>query len=301
MSDKQGIAKLYFNDGCVRARDHVFIAAKIAHLDPDEYDYARLCSYKAPRWGYQDHNWNVVSVCAIESPVSFHALADRGDVAHYSPQTGRVEEQIADSEKYGALSQIRAIGGKLYVCGMQGQVYRRDDAGWVHVDRGILHDKLSPTALHLNGIDGTGPNDIYVVAMSGRVLHYDGKRWNDIDARTNVHLERVHCVAPGETYVCGNNGTFLKITPQGVENRSIDIEDHFWGLTSFQGKIYLATLNAIYEFDGTDVTQVDTGLEPPIDSHRLDARDGQLWSFGVDDLAYFDGSVWTRVIHPDNV
>jgi hypothetical protein len=26
----------------------------------------------------------------------------------------------------------------------------------------------------------------------------------------------------------------------------------------------------------------------------------QLWSFGVDDIAWFDGKKWTRLEHPDN-
>jgi hypothetical protein len=43
-----------------------------------------------------------------------------------------------------------------------------------------------------------------------------------------------------------------------------------------------------------------TGLEPEIDGYRLDARDGQLWSFGVEDLAWFDGKKWKRLKHPDN-
>lgn len=296
----QGIARVYFNDGVVRTAGHVFIAAKLAHLNPDEFEFGRMFFHKAPQWGYQDINWSVVSVCYRETPYSFVALGERGGVMTYSPGTPPHEEFIADARDYGSLSQVRSIKNTLYACGMQGQVYRRGNDAWEHIDQGILDSEISTSALHLNGIDGTSPSDIYVVGMGGRILHYDGWAWAELDSPTNVHLERVHCVEPGEAYVCGNSGTFLKITPHGIENLSISLEDHFWGLTSFQAKIYLATLKGLYVYDGTTVAAVDTGLEPAIGGYRLDARDGQLWSFGVDDLAYFDGAAWTRVEHADN-
>lgn len=297
---KSNVAKVYFNDGCVKTDNHVYIAAKLPHLDPDEYDYARIFTYKGPQWFFEDLQWNVVSVCVLLDPISVNVVSQRGDVAIYTP-AGKSFEKITDVDTYGAVSQMRVIGGKLHVCGLQGQVYSRESNGWVHLDRGILDPKISVKALNLNSIDGTAANDIYVVGFGGRILHYDGSAWTELASPTNLHLERVHCAAPGETYACGNNGTFLKITQQGIENHSIELEDHFWGLTSFQGKVYLATLKGLYVFDGQTLEELDTGLEPPIGGYRLDARDGQLWSFGVDDLAYFDGKTWTRVIHPDNV
>ena len=43
-----------------------------------------------------------------------------------------------------------------------------------------------------------------------------------------------------------------------------------------------------------------TDLKPDLkDTHMLEAKDGILWSFGFKDLAWFDGSRWTRVDHPD--
>ena len=54
-------------------------------------------------------------------------------------------------------------------------------------------------------------------------------------------------------------------------------------------------------YDGNDLSEVDTKLEPPVDAYHLDSRKGILWSFGEEDLAFFDGNTWTRIIHPDNV
>jgi hypothetical protein len=296
---EEDVAPLYFNDGCVRHRDYVYVAGKLASEENETYAFARMSFYKAPDWGSHDLEWEVVSVTYDPEGDALYALSPEGNVSIVTDDN--YEEAIPDGAKYGGLSQIKHIDGAIYVCGFRGQVYQRSPRGWTHIDRGIFEAKLKAKALHLNSIDGTSANDIYVVGFGGRILHYDGSTWTELSSPTNLHLERVHCAAPGEIYACGNNGTFLKITPQGIENHSIEVEDHFWGLTSFQGKVYLATLKGLYVFDGKTVEELDTGLEPPIGGYRLDARDGQLWSFGVDDLAFFDGKTWTRVIHPDNV
>ena len=79
------------------------------------------------------------------------------------------------------------------------------------------------------------------------------------------------------------------------------ITDNFWGIEYFQGKIYLASLNGLFVLDDGHISTIKTGLTPEIKGYRLHANDGVLWSFGVDDLAFFDGNNWQRVIHPDNV
>lgn len=293
---------IYFVDGCVREEGYIFLSARLKSVDADEYDFTRTFSSRIPTWGHWDLNWNVLSVCHATSSDLLCALSDKGDVRISKPAVSSIEEKITDVESLGAVKQIREIGGLLHVCGDQGQVYRRQsDGSWVHIDDGILDREIKVDALDLNGIDGTSLEDIYVVGMKGRILHFDGSAWTELDSPTNLHLERVHCVSPDEAYACGNRGTFLRITKQGIEDLSLDLEDHFWGLTAFQGQIYLATLKGLFVYDGTSVEPVETGLEPPIGGYRLDACETQLWSFGVDDLAYFDGTTWTRVQHPDNV
>ncbi len=299
MATTKAVAGIYFNDGCIKHKDFVYIAGKLKTIDPNVYDLSRMCQYKSPRWGYHDLKWNIVSVCYFSVDASLHCLSSAGDVEVAISGVPFRAEKIADVDDIGAVSQIRQIGDHLYVCGMQGQVYRRERGGWVHVDDGILDRKVSVHALQLNGIDGTSDRDIYVAGFGGRIHHFDGHRWTELNSPTNLHLERVHCAGEA-TYFCGNKGTFLKLANGVFTDLSIDIPDHFWGLTAFGGKMYLATLKGLYVFDGARVQPVATGLEPPIGGYRLDARDGQLWSFGVDDLAWFDGTTWTRLKHPDN-
>jgi hypothetical protein len=311
---KQQVVGVYFNDGCVRRHDYIYIAGKLKGVDREEYTFSRTFTFNGlnnPPWGHVDlAGWDVVSVCHFspgalsEEPgwngARLVAVSARGDVRFGAKGAQEVREKIADVEGLGSPTQIRQIGGRLYVCGMQGQVYRRDDGGWVHIDDGILDRTVSPEALHLNTIAGTSDRDIYVAGWGGRILHFDGARWDELVSPTNVHLERLHCVSPTEAYLCGNKGTFFQLKNGAFTNFSIDIDDHFWGLAPFQGKMYLATLKSLYVFDGKQVRPVDTKLKPPIGGYRLDACEDQLWSFGVDDLAWFDGKKWRRLPHPDN-
>jgi hypothetical protein len=302
---------VYFNDGCVRCADYIYVSAKWKDLDPDEYEFSTAFRHKSGQWACTDfEGWDVVSVCHFSNVpytevdgwggARLVALSTRGDLSFDTKVLPPMREKIADVEELGAASQVRQIGDRLYVCGMQGQVYRRDPQGWVHIDQGIVGPNMPPDAPDLNGIDGTSERDVYVCGFGGRILHFDGQHWDELISPTNVHLERVHCISPSEVYFCGNRGTFFKLSNGLFTDYSIASEDHFWGMTSFQGKIYLANLKGLFVFDGTSVRAVDTKLKPPIGGYRLDACAEQLWSFGVDDIAWFDGKKWTRLEHPEN-
>ena len=307
MSEKK-VESVYFVDGVVIEHDYIYFASKLKSLDPEEYDFTRLFFLDQNNWNHHDLEWDVVSVCikskANDEPRSYCALSAQGDIEFQFPGGTKIEK-IKDAGTYsglGAVKQIAEIGNNLYVCGDQGQVYCRNNSGWVHIDDGILDRDISATALDLNGIDGTDENNIYVVGYNGRILYRNGNKWLEIESPTNQHLERVYCVSPEEVYICGNNGVFLKGNWQGFQDYSMsNMSDNFWDLEYFNERVYLAALNGLYVFDGSQIIKVETDLDPDIGGYRLSANDGVIWSFGVDDLAYFDGHKWIRVIHPDNV
>lgn len=302
-------APVYFVDGCVIDRRYIYLAAKLKSLDPEEVDYSRMFFLYHDKWFYHDLKWDVVSVCFTSKtdsePRKFYALSMQGDV-EIQYLGGADIDKIPDAGTYqglGAVKQIREIGEYLYVCGDQGQVYKKASSGaWDHIDDGLLDRTISASALDLNSIDGTSDNDLYVVGFNGKIFHRDGLTWREVDSPTNMHLERVRCVSTDEVYICGNKGVFLKGDKNGFKDLTMPgLEDNFWGLEHYKGNVYLATLNGLYIYNGKDLEPLRTGLEPEIKGYRLDARDDVLWSFGVDDLAYFDGIKWVRVVHPDNL
>jgi hypothetical protein len=314
----QKIETVYFNDGFAKLKDYLYIAGKLHSLDPEEVDLSRMFIFNRGQWLHHDLEWNVISVCYFEPEEAACALSVEGDINLGTKRGFRAEKipEAGSRHGLGPVTQIRQIGRRLYVCGHQGQVYRREDRGWVHLDDGLLsrdfvnpnlsfkelmERRFSDRANLLTSIDGSSEEDLYVVGYRGKIFHSDGKGWTKIDSPTHAHLERVRCVSPDEFYLCGDNGLFLRGSRKGFEDFSVpDLKDNFWAVEKFLDKVYLATLKGLWVFDGSSVQPLSTGLDPEVGSFRLDARDGVLWSFGVDDLAWFDGQTWQRLLHPDN-
>ena len=292
-------SSLFFTDGFVAARDHILIAAKLnAH---DEEYFSRCCRFQKGRWSFADITDSVVSVCLDPITDAVLWLGQAGTVTSKSRGAPAVQEYIADADRFGNLNRIRVIGKDVYVCGYAGQVYRRISATWQHCDRGILVPTADARSLDLHDIDGTGPDDLYVVGTNGAIFHFDGSRWIYADPPRNVHFTRIRCVQHDDVYVCGFKGTILRGSRRTWHDLTgPDLNDNLYGLDLFQNDIYVARNTGIMRLSHGKLTPVDIGIPRQFTFHRLHANDGVLWSFGTDDLLWFDGLKWTEVRHPDN-
>lgn len=305
-ANRQTLQDVYFNDGCVKGAQQIYIAAKLKGLDPEKYDFSKCYIYKEGKWGRRDFEWNVASVCYAPQLEYFFTLSVQGDIEIAAKEKGFIKEKIPEAGTYdgiGSVHQIRAIGDNIYVCGSQGQVYKRTTTGWQHMDDGLLDRKPSASALYFSSIGGENDSSIYVVGFGGKIFHFNGQRWNEVPSSTNQNLERVCATLHKEIYICGKNGTLLRGNDSGFQEiGGGQIKDHIWGLEYFRGQIYLATLKGLWSYnpDSGLISPVKTGLQPEIKGYRLESRGDVLWSFGVDDLAWFDGNTWTRLKHPNN-
>ena len=302
----QTVSSVHFADGCVIEKDYIYVASKLDELDPEEYDFSRLYFFDGGGggWVHHDLEWDVRSVCLRLGATKRQccALSLQGDVEFQQVGSATIEK-IAGAgtvDGAGAMSEIREVGTDLVTCGYGAQVYHRAKRGWVSIAQGLARFVSKKRAVHLNSIDGASLEDLYAVGYHGRIFHYDGKTWTEIDSPTNVHVERIR-VHEGTAYICGNKGTLLIGNTNGFAvHQNPGISDHFWGIALFRSKVYLAGLKRLYVFDGKSIAPLTTGLKPEIDGYRLDARDGVLWSFGNSDLAWTDGKKWHRLLHPDN-
>ncbi|MES2355101.1 MAG: hypothetical protein V4568_12020 [Pseudomonadota bacterium] len=302
---------VYFVDGFV-ARNNV--AGIVAYLEGHEEEFTRFYMFdaKAGKWGHREYNHQIVSAAYSKKGDSFHEddapftwylLSKRGVLIKRN-QSGVSELPIPTADtgpgRRGYVSRIKIIGSHFYVCGFGRQVYRLKNGAW---------DDIAPTlavAPHetrygFRDIDGFSENDIYAVGWQGEVFHFNGKKWTQIDVPTNVDFEGVRCV-DNAIYVCGKRGVLL-IGKNGAWDihQDPEITEHFWGIEVFGGKVYLSHLKGLAYFDGTNIRPMATGLQPEVGGYRLHAKEGILWSFGHEDLAYFDEASWQRVICPDNV
>jgi hypothetical protein len=143
------------------------------------------------------------------------------------------------------------------------------------------------------------------VGDDGAVFYFNGTKWFHVKAPTDEHLLWVRCYDPDEVYICGYNGVLLRGNARnGFKDVGAVGDNLNWQcLAKFRDKVYLSSNDGLYAWDGQKIAKIKTGLKPePAESWRLDTdREGKtLWSFGVKDIAWFDGKTWERIDHPDN-
>jgi hypothetical protein len=324
----------HFLDGCVLEHDFIYMAAHLDDLEYEKYAHTLMIGFDAYSIGYgevgngwwgHDLNMDIVSLCVKKatnnSDRMICALSKEGEIELYSSKAGKgVTEKIPDAglrlSEYkggavGYVTHIREIGGRLYVCGMSGQVYAREASGkWVHHDEGLFRpsaydDDSDDDPVNLfNCIDGNDARDLYVVGDDGVAFHHDGYMWSKLDVPTTEHLQWVRCYGRDEVYLCGYNGVLLKGNARDGFKDVSTVEDNYtwWCLCKFQDKVYLSAVEGLFAWDGQKIAKVVTGLQPEVETWRVDADPAgkSLWSFGVKDLVRFDGQHWQRFHHPDN-
>jgi hypothetical protein len=303
------VDRLVFHDGHVCHRDRIALAsqfARDAHIS-EGTEFSRLATIvdvtTTPRWLYGNLDDVALSVTHLDTTNQTFFLGKRGRLrvlsvdAPADDPNRRVTETIPTETKHGWLLRIRAIAGRVYCCGMTGQIWARGSAGWAHMDAGVLGRE----GIDLEDVDGTGPDDLYAVGMGGSIFHFDGQAWQQLESPTRRPLSSVCCVSRDDVYVCGSDGGFFHRSSAGWHDlRDARYDANFWGLADYRGRRYLATAGGIVVHDGSGFEAVDFGIAPPKGCHRLHAKDGVLWSFGIDDLVYLDGAKWTRVGCPLN-
>jgi len=300
-------SSLSFLAGSAKTKDWIILAGQLNARPEGSPDATRMYVFKSGQWGHFDLPGVLVrSTCAKPgaSPGAYF-LGRRGQVLHAAAgalNTETISNAGTGRGKLGYLNQIRLIGDKLYVCGFRGQVYRRDDAGWVHIDNGLLESPNSEAEIDLHSIDGTSHRDILTVGSEGMTFHFDGESWTRLDAPTERSLAWVRYVSPAESYICGRKGTLLRRVGGRWENLTDPaLADDLWCVESYEDRIYVASLRDVFVLTGNKLERTRAGATTPKpDAFRLDAKDGVLWSFGQRYLCFFDGQKWTYVKHPDN-
>jgi hypothetical protein len=295
-------ARVAFTGGYVFKRDYVCISSYLEENEED--DHARIFTFAGGKWYNFDLEFRVRSVYGVEKPArTLYCLGIEGQVLRQTRE-GPAEERIRDAglDGFGYLHTLRQIDGKLYACGVSGQIYRREKSGWVHFDEGVLHRSKDKTAADIYCVDGTSAADIYAVGEGGVLWHYDGKMWARQQPLIRRDLEWVKCVSETEVYLCGGGGNLFRgyAGKWGHFALPPKWDEDFWCVEVFDGKPYIAGDSGIYELGPKGLVPVETGLKPEPDGFRLHANDGVLWSFGSHHLCFFDGKKWTYVKHPDN-
>lgn len=299
---KPSAENIIFSRGWVGRRDLVWV---LGEDEPSVGNQTKVMQLKARKWVHRIVPWGAVSVTASVSPhVDVIAVGADGQVLRGQP-SGFSDEHVDPSTKgpegLGNIRDARFIAnsGKVVAVGMSRQVYvRQSSNSWIHLDAEII---AKPRAMvGLNSVDGFSMSDLYAVGLKGEIWHYDGNHWTQIESPTNVALLRVRCVAPKVVCACGAGGTIL--LGRGDQFRVAEHDttsENLYGLESFGGKLYTASLKSLYVLEGDKLQPVDMQLGVGFTCGDLHTNDGVMWSFGARHLAYTgDGSSWTQAFYP---
>lgn len=285
-----------------------------------------------PEWVWTDYDWSVVSVCYDPLRDLRCVLSREGDVNIYGPggdpdETFHIREAGvfgSSAAGLGYVNRIRAIGGQLYVCGQSRQVWRTDFDGphlmscqWTDL-AGVMRQSPPPevpddpdlldqwldahNAVDFVDVDGTSDADISVVG--DEVWHWEGCAWQQIVLPNDLPLNAIKVVSPSQVFLAGRGGLLVGNARDGFTTAtSRTTGENFTSIEWFEGKLYLASPVGLHFYDPEtrNIVRYPTRLAPELrDVHSLEARDDVLWSFGLKDVARFDGYAWVRVDHPDN-
>ncbi|QQZ39466.1 hypothetical protein IF690_15475 [Pseudomonas sp. SK3(2021)] len=279
------------------------------------------------RWPIELLRWTASAVCWVTQPaVELVIIGHEGEVRSGCPGTWVDEPHININRaqgKNGHLRNARTIDGRIYVVGMDRQVYRRiEDRSWESLDNGLpigygettdsgaLEELLSAeepdfgliereiAVVGFEGIDGFSEREIYAVGHEGEIWCYDGSRWHSIPSPTNLILLGVHCASDGYVYACGQIGTLLR--GRGDMWEVIDsegIRSDFWDVFELNGTLYLATLHVLYEWRDGIFAPVDYGEQAiPFTFYRFARTSQGFLSIGTKDVMRFDGKTWIRLM-----
>lgn len=234
----------------------------------------------------------VAMACPGPSPTDTVAIGDWGEVRHFT-RNGIREETI--DVRRGPLRALKVIGGRLYVCGADLQVFR-------HTQKGTWEDISPPEALradfpgnHLEAIDGFSETDIYAAGRDGVIWTFDGAVWTPVQSATNLSFFAICCGEDGIVHACGQAGMIAKGRGTSFEvftppQQMTDL----WSISAFRGVIYAASVRAIFVWDGKKFELSKQAVQAAGTFGMLHATKEILWSFGPKDILRTDGEKWVR-------
>lgn len=257
-------------------------------------------------WEFDQGNWQFVdatphtahSMCVVQHPKHQAVAIGTSGYVHIMGSGDNFDEQIeVPGEQILRIRSVNNVGGYAYACGMNRQVFKRDDdGGWL-----AMHDAM-PTlpsrepVFGFEAIHGIDEDHVYAVGWNGEIWHFNGAQWTQCSSPSNLILTGVVVTDDATAYACGQYGTLLK-TVNG-EWQVIDQKittSNFWGITWFNDELYVSSMDGVFVLRENELEPVDFGDVEPESFYGLSNADGLLWSVGEKEILSYDGTEWTKV------
>lgn len=290
---------LVIRTAVVAVPDRGYILAADLKKEKDDVPHALVFRWAGGKFTSGDLNYNAHSMCLIQAPEEgMLCISGQG---YYSVNTakGPTHGDILESSqprpkkpRTASFRSVASIAGKAYAVGLRGLVYRFDSLkSWTRIDDGL------PDTFNAQAIDGFDDSEIYSVGRHGSLWQFDGKSWYERELPTNINLTSVKCADDGNVYIAGHEGVLLcgrKDRWELIDHQKTN--DDIWDIECFDKRIFISTMQAVYQLDGDALVAVDFGKDSPKTCYQLSAGPGVLWSNGELDIMSYDGKKWVRVV-----
>ena len=285
--------KNQFLTGSARFRDLMYFGLKDRKMLSEEVEHTRLLALYKGQWAHLgDTNWSAAAMCVVKKPQEkLVVISDEGDVLTYA--AGEKSNENIETQ-FSVIRNMSTIEGLAYACGMKREVFRRDaENTWV-----AMHAPTPEKGKNagFEAISGFKSSEIYAVGWNGEIWRWDGEAWSQFDSPSDLILTGISCAPDGHVYICGQHGTLIQGRNERWETLDVgEFTRDLWDVRWFSGKLYLATMSALWVYETGGLQPVDFGSDRPGTCYRLTDAEGILWSIGTDDVFSFDGTNWTRI------
>jgi len=146
----------------------------------------------------------------------------------------------------------------IFACGFEPFVLYRRFGVWENVPLPQL------TTEHLHDVHGASEDDVYFVGGRGTILHFDGRVASVLETPTTLNLFSIQPLSGGYYCIGGVGGILLLGNRKGWRVVPTNVEEDLFSLAHFQGRVFYATLQGLYAFDGRISPQLV--LDIPLDA-----------------------------------
>lgn len=271
---------------------------------------------KEPRRLGWDGDQFYYPMIAKSTPYNFLITDNNGGVFHADIKTNNTagEKNIridGEIQLMSDLQGLKNIHGAIYVAGNFRQIIRRNNIdNWSDVTAGHVQEEARKRYREtfgtgndtyqtgFNCIDGfESDKELYAAGEGSDVWYFNGENWTPIDLDVmSENIISVCCAEDGLVYFGCKRGKMIKGRAATWEEVQMPFTEYpITSIVSFNDKIYFATPNRLYEYDGKSVEPVVFNTkngEVPRRAGFLDVGYGHLLSVGEQSIALFDGERW---------
>ncbi|MCC6554119.1 MAG: hypothetical protein IT372_14025 [Polyangiaceae bacterium] len=155
-----------------------------------------------------------------------------------------------------------------------------------------------PTVQALGAVWSFGPNDVWLTADGGRVLHFDGEAWTPTQLGTQEMMLGIWAFAPDDVWMVGGvtlaryDGAAWTVTDLSAQDAGIEGLSAIWGSSPTDVWVVGSQSTAAH-WDGSSWHRyIAAGTE---NAAVWGSGPSDVYVSGTFDLAHWDGSAWATV------